>query len=114
MLPLVLVGLVCNGVALPWFSVGYVTALQRATPPRLSGRVTAAAGLLLDVPQSVSIAYGAALVAIVSYQVLNLAAAAVMSVGALVLLLRPGRIVEIGAAVVAAPEPVAVGLPDRA
>jgi MFS family permease len=114
-LPLVLVGLVCNGVALPWFSVGYVTALQRATPPRLSGRVTAAAGLLLDVPQSVSIGYGAALVAVVSYQVLNLAAAAVMSVGALLVLLRPGRVVEVGASVAAGErEPVPAGLPEGA
>jgi MFS family permease len=114
-LPVVLVGLICNGLALPWFSVGYVTALQRATPPRLAGRVTAAAGLLLDVPQAVSIGYGAALVAIVSYQVLNLAAAAVMSAGALVLLLRPGRIVEVSATVAADErEPVPAGLPDGA
>jgi MFS family permease len=117
-LPLVFVGLVCNGVALPWFTVGYVTALQRATPPRLSGRVTAAATLMLDVPQAASIGYGAALVASISYQVLNLGAAAVMALSAAILLLTPGSIVPVAGAptepVPAAvdPEPLPTPLPD--
>jgi MFS family permease len=58
------------GVAVTWFGVGFGTAIQRLTPPRLQGRVSTAGYVLTDIPQTVSIACGAALISAVDYRTL--------------------------------------------
>lgn len=50
--------------------VGFVTARQRLTPPRLQGRVSAVTILSMNGPQTVSIALGAALISVVDYRLL--------------------------------------------
>lgn len=55
-------GTMVLGFALPVFIVALNTLLQRRTPQRLMGRVTAATDVLLGTPQSGSIALGALLV----------------------------------------------------
>lgn len=71
-LPAVLGGAAVFGVGIPWLVVGLITALQRLTPPHLQGRVMSAADVVLNVPTTVSIAIGAALVSVVDYRVLIL------------------------------------------
>src|SRR4051794_29990341 len=66
-LPVVLAGKTLFGLGLPWMVVALLTLLQRATPPRLQGRAFAAAELATGAPQTLSIALGAALVALVDY-----------------------------------------------
>lgn len=85
----VAVGAFLGGVAVPWLIVGFVTARQRFTPGRLQGRVSAATGLAMTGPQTVSIAVGAALIGVVDYRLLIAATATVIAVPAVWLLLRP-------------------------
>jgi hypothetical protein len=66
----VLVGKALFGFGLPWIVIPLLTLLQRLTPPHLQGRTYSAAELLLSAPQTVSIAAGAALIAVVDYRVL--------------------------------------------
>ena len=89
LLPPVIAGIILFGAALPWLVVGLITLAQRLTPPQLQGRVYAAAEVLVTTPQTVSIAVGAALIAVVDYQVLLAVMAAVFTVTAACLLTRP-------------------------
>jgi MFS family permease len=77
-LPTVIIGIVVVGASLPWILVGLYTLTQRRTPLEIQGRVYSAFDTLIGVPQTVSIAAGAGLVALVDYRLL-LAVAAVMS-----------------------------------
>jgi Na+/melibiose symporter-like transporter len=78
-LPVVLAGSALLGVAIIWINVAAITLIQRRTAPALMGRVDAALTLASTGPQAVSIAVGAALIAVIPYQAL-LAAIAVMMV----------------------------------
>ncbi len=66
-LPVVLTGKALFGLGLPWIVVALLTLLQRSTPLQLQGRAFAAAELATGAPQTLSIALGAALVALVDY-----------------------------------------------
>jgi Transmembrane secretion effector len=77
-LPVVLAGVVVMGVGIPWLLVGYLTAQQRLTPPRLQGRVAAATNLLTSGPQTASIAAGAGLITILDYRILLLVISTVL------------------------------------
>jgi MFS family permease len=81
-LPLVLVASAGLGLSLVWINVGAITLIQRRTPSALVGRVDAVLEFAITVPQAVSIAAGAALIAVVSYRVLLLAMAAVIAFSA--------------------------------
>jgi MFS family permease len=84
------------GFSLPWIIAPSMTFMQRSTPSHLQGRVSATVDVLTSTPQSLSIAVGAALLAVVGYQVL-LGVVAIVSCGAgLWLITRPDlRLVEI-------------------
>jgi MFS family permease len=69
-LAVVAVGLVIAGFGIAWAVVGFVTALQRRSPVHLQGRVTATAAMTYSIPQTFSIALGAALVTLVDYRLL--------------------------------------------
>jgi Na+/melibiose symporter-like transporter len=86
----VLVAVIVVGASVSWFFVGVGTAMQRLTPPRLQGRVGAAGYVLLDIPQTVSIAIGAALIAAVDYRLL-LAVLALMTGASGLMLARIAR-----------------------
>ena len=79
-LPAVAAGMLLLGFGIVWVNVGWTTLVQRRTPPALLGRVDAALTVAITVPQVVSIALGAALVAVVDYRVL-LAVMAVVVAG---------------------------------
>ncbi len=89
-LALVLAGGALLGVCIVWINVGAITLVQRQTPARLLGRVDAAANVLVTVPQAVSIAVGAAAIAVLDYRILLAVMAAVMLVAAGFLARVPG------------------------
>ena len=80
-LPLVIGGLVLCGFGLPWLVAPVGAAAQKLTPARLQGRTSGTIDVLTSVPQSASIAIGAALLAAAGYRVL-LAIVLVVLVGA--------------------------------
>ena len=67
--PVVIVGIVIAGVGIVWAVVSLSTAYMRRSPQSMQGRVNAAANMLFSVPQTASIAAGAALITIVDYRV---------------------------------------------
>ncbi len=66
----VLVGMALAGVGVSWAVVAFGTAIQRRSPAHLQGRVFSAADSILIVPQTGSIAIGAALVTVLDYRIL--------------------------------------------
>ena len=87
-LPLVAVGVVVAGFGVSWFIVGLMTAIQVRTPLRLQGRVSAAADVFISTPQTISIAVGAVLIAVVDYRLLVVVEAVAVTFCAAYLLTR--------------------------
>ncbi len=86
----VISGFVLIGAAIPWIVVALISLAQRVTPPELQGRTYAAVDTIITVPQTVSIAVGAALIGATGYRPLLAAVATVMTGAATYLLTRPG------------------------
>jgi MFS family permease len=87
-LPVVLAGKVLFGLGLPWIVVAMLTLLQRETPGHLQGRAYAATELAIGAPQTLSIAVGAALVALIDYRIVLLIQAVTVGLAGLALLAR--------------------------
>jgi len=87
-LPLIAVGVVVAGLGVSWFIVGLMTAIQVRTPLRLQGRVSAAADVFISTPQTISIAVGAVLIAVVDYRLLVVVEAVAVTFCAAYLLTR--------------------------
>jgi MFS family permease len=87
-LPVVLAGKILFGLGLPWIVVAMLTLLQRSTPANLQGRAFAASELALGAPQTLSIALGAALVALVDYRFVLVVQAATVGLAGVYLLTR--------------------------
>jgi MFS family permease len=68
-LSVVLPAMAVAGLGIVWAIVALGTAYQRYSPGELQGRVSAAANMLFSVPQTLSIAAGAALITLVDYRV---------------------------------------------
>ena len=68
-LAFVLPAMAIAGFGLVWAVVALSTSYQRRSPSDLQGRVSAAANMLFSVPQTISIAAGAALITIVDYRI---------------------------------------------
>jgi hypothetical protein len=98
-LPLVASGFAVAGFGLAWLIVGFSTSVQVRTPQRLQGRVASAAGTIIGVPQTFSIALGASLIGFADYRVLVGIMAVVMTGCAAYLLTR-------------GPEPVVAEIPE--
>jgi Na+/melibiose symporter-like transporter len=88
LLPIVLIGEVLFGAAIPWLIVSLITLSQRLTPPDLQGRVYAAAETLITTPQTISIAVVAGLITVTGYRPLLTAMAAIFTLTATYLLTR--------------------------
>jgi hypothetical protein len=71
-LPIVVPGIVVSGAGILLILIAIDTAIQRFTPNELQGWVGTAIEVSLSVPQTMSIAIGAALVAVVDYRLLLL------------------------------------------
>jgi MFS family permease len=87
-LPAVLAGCVLLGASLSWIIAGIMTLFQRRTPAGLMGRTDAAFTIGYAVPQTIAIAVGAGLIAVLSYRILLLAIAILMTLAAVYLLTR--------------------------
>lgn len=87
-LPAVFAGAVIFGASLPWIVVAFNTLLQTRTPNNLLGRVSSAADTFVTVPQTVSVAVGAALVGLVNYRYLLGIISVVVAISATYLLTR--------------------------
>jgi MFS family permease len=81
-LPAVLAGCALLGASLPWIIVGIMTLFQRRTPPELMGRADAAFTVVYAVPQTIAIALGAGLIAVLNYRILLLVIAGLMTLAA--------------------------------
>jgi MFS family permease len=57
------------GAGIAWVVIAAATAYQRRSPQEIQGRVAAATNMLFSVPQTVSIAVGAALVTLIDYRI---------------------------------------------
>jgi len=68
-LPVVLAAMAVAGLGIVWAVVAIGTAYQRRSGQEIQGRVSAAANMVFSVPQTISIAAGAALISIVDYKV---------------------------------------------
>lgn len=66
----VLSAMLLTGVGITWVGIGANTLVQRRTPTGLLGRVDAAVTMAVSLPQTIFIAAGAALVAVVDYRIL--------------------------------------------
>jgi hypothetical protein len=87
-LTVVLVGIAIAGLGIIWAVVAIGTAYQRRSGQAIQGRVSAAANMLFSVPQTLSIAAGAALISVVDYRVEILAMFVGVGVSAAYLLTR--------------------------
>ena len=58
------------GLSLPFVIVSYMTLLQRRTPQRVIGRVSAAVEVVLTTPQAVSLAVGSLLVVLIDWRLI--------------------------------------------
>ena len=81
-LPAVLAGSALLGGSLSWIIVGIMTLFQRRTPPELMGRTDAAFTIAYTVPQTMAIALGAGLIALLNYRILLLVMAGLMALAA--------------------------------
>ena len=94
-LPLIAVGIGVAGFGVSWLIVGLMTAVQVRTPLRLQGRVSSAADLFISTPQTISIAVGAVLIAVVDYRLLVVVEAVAVALCGFYLLTRPRVVAEI-------------------
>jgi MFS family permease len=68
-MPVVLAAMTIAGFGIVWAIVAISTAYQARSAQTMQGRVSAAANMLFSVPQTISIAVGAALITLVDYRV---------------------------------------------
>ena len=68
-LGIVLPSVAVFGAGVAWVVIAAATAYQRRSPQAIQGRVSAATNMLFSVPQTVSIALGAALVTLIDYRI---------------------------------------------
>ncbi len=92
--PAVLAATAVAGLGIVWAIVALATAYQRRSPSHVQGRVSAAANMLFSVPQTISIAAGAALITFVDYRVEIVAMAVVFVLAAAYLLTRRDEAIE--------------------
>ena len=88
-LVVVLAGMAICGAAGPWLSVSGITAFQRRTPAAKMGRVFGVLRLALTIPQTASLAIGAALITVVDYRVLLVVIAVAAAASGLLVIGQP-------------------------
>ncbi len=89
------------GVGLVWAVVAIATAYQRRSPAHLQGRVSGAANMLFSVPQTISIALGAALITVIDYRIEIVIMTAAVLLAATYLLTRRREVEEVEVALAA-------------
>jgi MFS family permease len=92
----IIAGKVLFNFGVPWMMIGMVTLIQRSTPLPLQGRAYAASEFALGLPQTLGIALGAGLVALLDYRLLLLTQAAVCGATGIFLLVRRSSMHQLG------------------
>jgi MFS family permease len=87
-LPVVLAAMAVAGVGIVWAVVAIGTAYQVRSAQTMQGRVNAAANMIFSVPQTISIAVGAALITLIDYRIEIVAMGVGVLLSALYLLTR--------------------------
>jgi MFS family permease len=87
-LPVVLAAMAVAGLGIVWAVVAIGTAYQQRSGQEIQGRVAAAANMVFSVPQTISIAAGAALISVVDYKIEILVMFVGVGLSALYLLTR--------------------------
>ena len=85
LVPVILIGMALAGSCDLWVNIGGYTIIQRNTPADLLARVDAALSMAIMIPQVLSLAIGAALIAVVDYRILLIGIAAVIMIAFLIL-----------------------------
>ena len=65
----VVASVIVFGAGIAWVVIAAMTAYQRRSPQEIQGRVSAATNMLFSLPQTMSIALGAALVTLIDYRI---------------------------------------------
>ncbi|MFI5729134.1 MFS transporter [Kribbella sp. NPDC051587] len=78
-LPVLLFDIPLLGYSIPLIIIAFMTLIQRRTPLRLMGRVSTASEVVMGSPQAVSLALGATLVSLISYHVIFMIMAIVIT-----------------------------------
>lgn len=92
----IIAGKILFNFGVPWMIIGMVTLIQRSTPGPLQGRTYAASEFALGLPQTLGIALGAGLVALLDYRLLLLTQAAVCGATGVYLLVRLSQTHQLG------------------
>lgn len=92
----IIAGKILFNFGVPWMIIGMVTLIQRSTPGPLQGRTYAASEFALGLPQTLGIALGAGLVALLDYRLLLLTQAAVCGATGVYLLVRLSHTHQLG------------------
>jgi MFS family permease len=100
-LPVVLASMAVAGLGIVWAIVAIATAYQARSAQTMQGRVSAAANMLFSVPQTISIAVGAALVTLIDYRIEIVAMGIGTAVCAFYLVTREREETQASAALVA-------------
>ena len=87
-MPVVMAAMAVAGLGIVWAVVAIGTAYQLRSGQHIQGRVSAAANMVFSVPQTISIAAGAALISIVDYKIEILVMFVGVGLSALYLLTR--------------------------
>jgi MFS family permease len=87
-MPVVMAAMAVAGLGIVWAVVAIGTAYQLRSGQQLQGRVSAAANMVFSVPQTISIAAGAALISVVDYKIEILVMFVGVGLSALYLLTR--------------------------
>jgi MFS family permease len=87
-MPVVLAAMAVAGLGIVWAVVAIGTAYQLRSGQQIQGRVSAAANMVFSVPQTISIAAGAALISVVDYKIEILVMFVGVGLSALYLLTR--------------------------
>ncbi|HET8895133.1 MAG TPA: MFS transporter, partial [Gaiellaceae bacterium] len=91
----VLAGTAVAGAGIVWAVVSLSTAYQRRSPADVQGRVAAAANMLFSVPQTISIAAGAALIALIDWRIEIVAVCCVFALASAYMLTRPNEAAKV-------------------
>jgi MFS family permease len=87
--PVALSAIALLGCSIPWFLIACSTAIQKATPMDLVGRVSGANTLAAMIPQSLGNMVGAALVVALSYKLIALLLASLLALTTAYVASRP-------------------------
>jgi len=87
-MPVVMAAMAVAGLGIVWAVVAIGTAYQLRSGQQIQGRVSAAANMVFSVPQTISIAAGAALISVVDYKIEILVMFVGVGLSALYLLTR--------------------------